>query len=112
VTVRVILDGALLHASSFLCPEYSAPPTGQGPVRVVLWPWHGDEIPGRDGSCTINKGWPRWRTREGFKAAFETEAGRRLGKLRSGSHRDERAQELDLVRERTEDRLRRRGRGG
>jgi hypothetical protein len=68
--------------------------------------------PGKGWVMHDKKGWPRWRTREGFKAAFETEAGRRLGKLRSGSHRDERAQELDLVRERTEDRLRRRGRGG
>jgi hypothetical protein len=45
--------------------------------------------------------------REGFKAAFETEAGRRIGKLRSRSHLDERAQELDLVRKRTAGRQRR-----
>lgn len=58
------------------------------------------------------------RTGERFKTAFEavleTEAGRRLGKLRSGAHRDERAQEWQegLVRERTEERQRRRGREG
>ncbi len=58
------------------------------------------------------------RTGERFKTAFEavleTEAGRLLGRLRSGPHRDERAQEWQegLLRERTEERRRRRGGGG
>ncbi len=50
------------------------------------------------------------RTGEPFEVAFEairdTEAGRQLGELREGAHRDERAQEWqeDLPRERTEER--------
>jgi hypothetical protein len=31
----VVLDGAFLHASSFLCKEYSAPVVGRRPGRVV-----------------------------------------------------------------------------
>lgn len=56
------------------------------------------------------------RTGERFKAALdavlETEAGRQLEELREGSHRDERAEEWqeDLLRERTEERRRKRGR--
>jgi hypothetical protein len=56
------------------------------------------------------------RTGERFKAALdavvETEAGRQLEELREGSHRDERAQawQEDLLRERTEERRRKRGR--
>jgi hypothetical protein len=45
---------------------------------------------------------------EALKAVLETEAGRRLGELRDGPHRDERAQEWqqDLVRERARERKR------
>ena len=56
------------------------------------------------------------RTGERFKAALdavvETEAGRQLEELREGSHRDERTEEWqeDLLRERTEERRRKRGR--
>ena len=56
------------------------------------------------------------RTGERFKAALdavlETEAGGQLEELREGSHRDERAEEWqeDLLRERTEERRRKRGR--
>jgi hypothetical protein len=56
------------------------------------------------------------RTGERFKAALdavvETEAGRQLEELREESHRDERAQawQEDLLRERTEERRRKRGR--
>jgi hypothetical protein len=56
------------------------------------------------------------RTGERFKAALdavvETEAGRQLEELRVGPHRDERAQawQEDLLRERTEERRRKRGR--
>ena len=42
---------------------------------------------------------------EALKTVLETEAGRQLGKLRDGSHRDERAQwwQGDLRRERDEE---------
>ena len=56
------------------------------------------------------------RTGERFKAALdavvEIEAGRQLEELREESHRDERAQawQEDLLRERTEERRRKRGR--
>jgi hypothetical protein len=41
---------------------------------------------------------------DALKAALETEAGRQLGQLRDGPHRDERAErwQEDLVRERAE----------
>jgi hypothetical protein len=58
------------------------------------------------------------RTGEQFKAALEavleTEAGRRLGALRSGPHRDERAEDWQegLLRDRIEERQQRRGREG
>ena len=47
---------------------------------------------------------------EALKAVLETEAGRQLGELRDGPHRDERAQnwQKDLVRERAQDRKRER----
>jgi hypothetical protein len=47
---------------------------------------------------------------EALKAVLETEAGRQLGELRDGPHRDERAQNWhkDLVRERAQDRKRER----
>jgi len=54
------------------------------------------------------------RTGERFEVALEavlgTEAGRQLGELRSGQHRDERAQ--DWQEGLPEERRRRRGRGG
>jgi len=45
---------------------------------------------------------------EALKAVFQTEAGRQLGELRDGSHRDERAErwQEDLVRERARERKR------
>jgi hypothetical protein len=48
------------------------------------------------------------RTGERFKAALEAEAGRQLGKLREGPHRDERAREWhdNLPRERAAERSR------
>jgi hypothetical protein len=51
------------------------------------------------------------RFKTAFEAVLETKAGRRLGRLRSAPHRDERAQEwqVGLLRERTEEQRRRRG---
>ena len=47
---------------------------------------------------------------EALKAVLDTEAGRQLGELRDGPHRDERAQEWqgDLVRDRAQERKRER----
>ena len=47
---------------------------------------------------------------ESLKAVLETEAGRQLGELRDGPHRDERAEDWqqDLVRNRTQERKRER----
>jgi hypothetical protein len=55
--------------------------------------------------------WMGERFKTAFEAVLETEAGRRLGRLRSAPHRDERAQEWQegLLKERTEERRRRRG---
>jgi hypothetical protein len=127
-TVWVDLDGALLHASFFLCEEYSVSPcqtkVARGSTMTPAWGRAprkervmrnnqrvadmADEVLARQARNRAR------RTGEPFEqaleAVLETEAGHQLQELRDGPHGAERAQAWqDGL---AEERQRRRGRRG
>jgi hypothetical protein len=127
--VAVDLDGALLHSSSFLCKEYSVPPTERGPGKgSTITPARGGTL-GKERVVRKNQRvddmaneilarQARNRARrtgepfeEALKAVINTEGGQQLGELRDGPHGEERAAwwQESLPRERAEERREERG---